>query len=138
MRDISRFYFPAPATSFAALLAMATLQLLTCEAAEPGSITPRPTGKIERLERRFDAIVAADAKSNRWPKVSFRKEKGTVYGSSARRLRLSKLTCAKDVDRSCGEDGSSHVATVALRRGRPGPQVLPKALAASAMARPAC
>jgi gluconolactonase len=49
------------------LLASGALLLATqlrpiCEAAEPVAITPRPTGKIERLDPRLDAIVAADAR----------------------------------------------------------------------------
>ena len=51
----------APARFFGLTLIMASLHLPTCEAADPVSISPRPTGKIERLDTRLDAIVEADA-----------------------------------------------------------------------------
>lgn len=54
------FDVPARLLALAPILTLLTLHN-TCEGAEPVAITPRPTGTIERLDPRLDAIVAPDA-----------------------------------------------------------------------------
>lgn len=57
----ARILHPVPAKCFALALVLAAIRLPTCEGVEPVAISPRPTGKIERLDPRLDAIIAADA-----------------------------------------------------------------------------